>query len=299
MDRYQDYVIKDGKFIGKFEEMYQKFDDPWHQSEDGYFDDLSRKVVAHFIRQYQITSSVEFGCGLGKTMNFIQKETNIDTLGIDISETSIKKAKEKYPDMSFEVNNIENILDYSKDAKLINNIYVDQLNDFDSDFSTNSDTGTGGFVTKIQAVKRAALSNTYTMIASGLEDNILNDIFEKDNVGTLFIPSSKKISAKKQWLDTTDNRGCVIIDDGAWNALSNNKSLLLVGVENVEGNFQKGDVIQCKNTSNECIAKGIVNYSSGDVMKMKGMTMNDIKNEYGDEFNKELIHIDNLIIIET
>ena len=114
MDRYQDYVIKDGKFIGKFEEMYQKFDDPWHQSEDGYFDDLSRKIVAHFIKQYQITSSVEFGCGLGKTMNFIQKETNIDTLGIDISETAIKKAKEKYPDMSFEVNNIENILDYSQ-----------------------------------------------------------------------------------------------------------------------------------------------------------------------------------------
>ncbi len=114
MERYQDYVIKDGKFVGKFEEMYQKFDDPWHQSKDGCFDDLSRKVVAHFIRQYQIKSSVEFGCGLGKTMNFIQKETNIDTLGIDISETSIKKAKEKYPDMSFEVNNIENILDYSE-----------------------------------------------------------------------------------------------------------------------------------------------------------------------------------------
>ena len=73
MDRYQDYVIKDGKFIGKFEEMYQKFDDPWHQSKDGNFDDLSKKVVAHFIRQYQITSSVEFGCGLGNTMNFIQK----------------------------------------------------------------------------------------------------------------------------------------------------------------------------------------------------------------------------------
>ena len=189
--------------------------------------------------------------------------------------------------------------DHSEDAKLIDSVFVDELNNFDSDFSTNSDTGTGGFVTKIQAVKRAALSNTYTMIASGLEDNILNDIFEKDNVGTLFIPSSKKISAKKQWLDTNDNRACVIIDDGACNALSNNKSLLLVGVENVEGSFQKGDVIQCKNTSNECIAKGIVNYSSGDVMKMKGMTMNDIKNEYGDEFNKELIHIDNLIIIET
>ncbi len=114
MERYQDLVIKDGNFIGKFEEMYQKFDDPWQQSKDGYFNDLSRKVVAHFIKQYQIKSSVEFGCGLGKTMNFIQKETNIDTLGIDISETSIKKAKENHPDMSFEVNNIENILDYSE-----------------------------------------------------------------------------------------------------------------------------------------------------------------------------------------
>ena len=114
MDRYQDYVIKDGKFVGKFEEMYQKFDDPWHQSENGMFNNLPRKVVSHFIRQYQIKNSVEFGCGLGNTMSFIQKETNIETLGIDISETSIKKAKKKYPEMSFEVNNIENILDYSQ-----------------------------------------------------------------------------------------------------------------------------------------------------------------------------------------
>ena len=114
MERYQDYVIKDGKFIGKFEEMYQKFDDPWHQTEDGLFNDLSRKVVVHFMKQYQIKSSVEFGCGLGKTMHFIQKETNIDTLGIDISETSIKKAREKYPEMSFKVDNVDNILDYSQ-----------------------------------------------------------------------------------------------------------------------------------------------------------------------------------------
>ena len=114
MDRYQDYVIREGKFVGKFEEMYQKFDDPWHQSENGMFNNLSRKTVSHFIRQYQIQSSVEVGCGLGETMNFIQKDTNIEILGIDISETSIKKAKKKYPQMSFEVNNVENILEYSQ-----------------------------------------------------------------------------------------------------------------------------------------------------------------------------------------
>ena len=93
--------------------MYQKFDNPWHQSKNGMFNNLSRKVVSHFIRQNQIKTSVQFGCSLGNTMSFIQKETNIETLGIDISEISIKKTKKKYPEMSFEVNNIGNILDYS------------------------------------------------------------------------------------------------------------------------------------------------------------------------------------------
>ena len=62
------------------------------------------------------------------------------------------------------------------------------MKDFDSDFSTQSEIGTGGFVTKIQAAKRAALSNTYTLIANGLEEDVLNNIFKKDDVGTLFIP---------------------------------------------------------------------------------------------------------------
>jgi len=90
MDRYQDYVIKDGKFIGDFKKMYQLFDDPWHQSNDGYFDDLSRQIVVYFINKYKIKNCVEFGCGLGKTMNFIQSNSNIKMLGIDISDFNKK-----------------------------------------------------------------------------------------------------------------------------------------------------------------------------------------------------------------
>ena len=86
--------------------------------------------------------------------------------------------------------------DSYKDAKLINRIDIEDLKNFDSDFSTQSEIGTGGFITKIQAAKRAALSNTYTVIANGLEKNILDNIFVNDNTGTLFIPSEKKISAK-------------------------------------------------------------------------------------------------------
>ena len=30
---YHDYVFKDGKFIGAFEEMYQNVEDPWHHGD--------------------------------------------------------------------------------------------------------------------------------------------------------------------------------------------------------------------------------------------------------------------------
>ena len=53
-----------------------------------------------------------FGCGLGKTTNFIYENTGIDILGVDISETSIKKSKMTYPKLKFQVNDISNIYEY-------------------------------------------------------------------------------------------------------------------------------------------------------------------------------------------
>ena len=88
-------------------------------------------------------------------------------------------------------------------------------------------------------------------------------------------------------MDTTDSRGSIIIDDGACKAINDNNSLLLVGVSAVEGYFEKGDVIQCMDGNHSCIAKGIVNYSSGDVMRAKGKTTEAIAKELG----LSLIHI--------
>ena len=55
--------------------------------------------------------------------------------------------------------------------------------------------------------------------------------------------------------------------------------------------------VRIKNLS--CIAKGITNYSSNEVLEMKGKSMNEIEAKHSDEFNKELIHADSLIVIET
>ena len=214
--------------------------------------------------------------------------------------------------------------DCFNEAKLIKSINVSDLKKYDADFSTQSNIGTGGFSTKMQAIRRATLSGTYTVIASGYEDDILNKIFTK-SYGTLFIPELKKVSSKKQWLDTTENQGAIIIDKGACKALNKNSSLLFVGIKNIINSFEKGDVINCMNEKNiciakgitniinsfekgdvincmneknVCIAKGITNYGSDDIALLKGQSSENIISQHGGKYTKEVIHTDNLIVIE-
>lgn len=105
---YQDYVIKDGKFVGEFEEMYRDYDDPWEQSTRE--DYASEKAIAlNLIQKLKAKRVIEVGCGLGHYTKKIS-DLGVDVLGIDISETAIDKAKSNYPLCMFTVGDI---LDYS------------------------------------------------------------------------------------------------------------------------------------------------------------------------------------------
>lgn len=106
--RYQDYVIKNGKLVGEFEEMYQDFDDPWNQTTRETF--ASEKAVGinlmkHARHAFGSKKVVELGCGFGDYSQQIS-EAGFDVTGLDISETAIKKAKKKNQRPSFEVGNI-------------------------------------------------------------------------------------------------------------------------------------------------------------------------------------------------
>lgn len=97
---YHDYVIKDGKFIGKFEEMYKNVADPWHH---GNAEEIQYDIILYLIDKYKICSGggkiLDIGCGKGAFTSRMKKQvpkTNI--LGIDISQTAIKKAENKYGD---------------------------------------------------------------------------------------------------------------------------------------------------------------------------------------------------------
>jgi len=104
--KYQDYVIKNGKLVGEFEQMYQDYDDPWCQSKEEWASD--KAIAIHWMKKLGISRVVELGCGLGQFTNNIQK-AGFDVLGLDISSTAVEKAQLKYPACKFRVGDI---LDY-------------------------------------------------------------------------------------------------------------------------------------------------------------------------------------------
>jgi len=111
--KYQDYVIKDGRFVGRFEEMYRLFDDPWHQSEQRVSrESYSRWATILHIRRFGITSLVECGAGLGNFTQLISEETGARVTGIDISETAVHKARSRYPKLRFEADTVDNLARY-------------------------------------------------------------------------------------------------------------------------------------------------------------------------------------------
>jgi trans-aconitate methyltransferase len=103
---YQDFVIKDGKLVGKFDEMYSLFDDPWEQSiREEYSHE--KTLGLSIIEKNKFKNVIELGCGHGHYTNKIKKLSPIST-GVDISQTAIDKAKKIYPECNFIVSDITN-----------------------------------------------------------------------------------------------------------------------------------------------------------------------------------------------
>ena len=186
-------------------------------------------------------------------------------------------------------------------AKLIHHSYVDDKNLDNLASGTQSKIGTGGMITKIMAARKAAISGTHTIIASGRRNNILLDLSNDKDIGTFLQSREVKLLARKKWLaDNLKENGKIYIDDGAEIALINKgKSLLVAGVIKVTGTFDRGEVIQCVNKSGDEVLKGIVNYNSEEVKKIIGLPSDKIEAALGYVNESSLIHRNNMIIIPT
>ena len=162
-----------------------------------------------------------------------------------------------------------------------------------------SDVGTGGMLTKILAAKRAAHSGAHTVIASGREIDVLIRLSAGEAIGTHLKSTQIKTIAKKQWLaDHLRIGGKLVLDAGAIKVLkTDGKSLLSIGVIEVLGQFERGDVVACVNEAGSEVARGIVNYNSADVGRIKRKASSEIEQILGYVEESELIHRDNLIVL--
>ena len=185
-----------------------------------------------------------------------------------------------------------------KDARLIG--VVEKVNKEIMRYASNIPgfLGTGGMASKIRAARKAALGGTPTIIANGLEQDILKNIFKGREKGTLFLPQDSALSCRKHWIAFTKApKGRMVIDQGAERALMNHgKSLLPSGIRDVRGRFSLGDTVRVLNEDDEELAVGIVNYHSGDIISIMGAKSSEIESILGFKHDDEVIHRDNLVL---
>ncbi|GAB4219793.1 MAG: glutamate 5-kinase [Spirochaetota bacterium] len=160
-----------------------------------------------------------------------------------------------------------------------------------------SEHGTGGMYTKIKAGEMVIQSGEMMIIANGRTEHILRRIMQGEKIGTLFLGKTQ-LKSKKRWIAfNVKPKGKLIIDDGAVKALKENKkSLLAIGITQIEGNFDLGDAVEITDKRGTLIAKGIVNYTSGELEKIKGKNTQEIKKIFGSKYYEEVINRDDLIV---
>jgi glutamate 5-kinase len=163
-----------------------------------------------------------------------------------------------------------------------------------------SPLGKGGMSSKLEAADIARASGEMVVIASGLRDNVLVEIIEGRPVGTLRLPSEVKLSARARWIGFGARPGgTLVIDEGAVKALvERGKSLLPSGVVAVQGEFEKGAVVNvASKPGGKVVARGLVNYDSREAARIAGHKSSEIASLLGSCPYAEIVHRDNLVIL--
>lgn len=160
--------------------------------------------------------------------------------------------------------------------------------------------GKGGMLTKVLAARRAASAGAHTIVASGRESKVLQRLAGGEMIGTSFIADTAKLTARKQWIaDQLQLRGALVLDAGALRALlRDGKSLLPIGVSEVQGDFARGDVVACLSQAGAEVGRGLINYASSEARRIIGKPSSEIESLLGFVEEPELIHRSNLVITD-
>ncbi|WP_018155649.1 glutamate 5-kinase [Demetria terragena] len=164
--------------------------------------------------------------------------------------------------------------------------------------TSGSQVGTGGMQTKVEAAAIATSAGVPTVLAAA---PAAGAALAGEDVGTLFLPTGRRGRARRLWLaHATTASGRLVLDDGAVEAITQRgRSLLPAGVVAVHGRFHPGDTVDLVDSADQTIARGLVNYPSVEIPAMLGRSTRDLAAELGPEYERELVHRDDLVVLQT
>jgi len=161
--------------------------------------------------------------------------------------------------------------------------------------------GSGGMATKLQAARQAARAGISVIIAPGREpDAIVAAIDPAREIGTLIVPTPKRLRGRKHWIAfALRPAGALAVDRGAAEALrSKGRSLLASGIREVRGNFLSGDCVSLLDNEDVEFGRGLVNYPAADVLRVKGRRSAEIARVLGYKLADEIVHRDNFVLLD-
>lgn len=158
--------------------------------------------------------------------------------------------------------------------------------------------GRGGMASKLEAARLCTTAGENLIIAGGRTPDVLSKILAGETVGTLFLAQGQSLAARKRWIGfTVKPRGLLMLDSGAQEAIQRKgRSLLAIGIVNVDGQFAKGDVVGLQGLDGAEFARGLTNYGHDDLLKIKGLRTQQIATALGECPYEEVIHRDNMVL---
>lgn len=242
------------------------------------------------------------------TMNVVPVINENDTLSFkeimfgDNDNLSALIAQITSADILFLLSDVEGLYDKDPnrfpDARLIKIVKkidenVERLAD-----GTASEKSVGGMKSKIEAARKAAQYGIPTRLVRGDVQDVVLRVLQGEELGTLFL-AKKRLPRKKCWIAFAFKpKGRLWVDNGAERAIvSKGKSLLPSGIVKVEGDFARGECVEISSASGRLIGRGITNYSSADVARIKGSKSVEIERKLGYKYTEEVIHRDNMVVM--
>ncbi|MCZ7380612.1 MAG: glutamate 5-kinase [Candidatus Methanoperedens sp.] len=181
----------------------------------------------------------------------------------------------------------------NEDAKLISTIekITPEIESYGG--SPTSMKGVGGMRTKIEAAKITSIAGCHMVIANSAIQDVVMKIMDGEDIGTLFLARDGKYKNRTRWIILSKKSGKLIVDKGAGEAVRKKRGLLPSGIIGVDGVFERGDIIEIE-SEGTVFAKGITDYSSSELNKIKGKHSDMIEKILGIRNYDEVVRKSNI-----